>query len=258
MLQCVVLPCAMSEHFSACFAKFPLMQESMFVKEALTAVRNRDDSAAESDDEHGDGAGAGAGAAGGGAAGAGAAGAAAADLAADSGADDDGVEERKGHDLPVDTDVGAAPRVSGARKLAGLLGSSANVQKFVKELVESKPTNLFFRVCMSDGISPEIWRSKIREIAAAARDIASRGSLDKPFRVCAFVDEANTCVNTCMTSEVLTSNTLDGEPLPDNIFWVGAINPLSKGDLVTDAMTAANQFTGVEDAMDSQVRVHRM
>ena len=47
---------------------------------------------------------------------------------------------------------------------------------------------------------------------------------------------------------------LDGEPLPDNIFWVGAINPLSVpgSARVTAAQTSANQFTGVEDAMDSQ------
>jgi hypothetical protein len=83
-------------------------------------------------------------------------------------------------------------------------------------------------------------------IAVFARRTACLG------QVCVFIDEANTCSNTCLTTEVLTCNTLDGEPLPDNIFWVGAINPLSTTAGVTDRMVAANQFTGVEDAMDVQ------
>ena len=66
------------------------------------------------------------------------------------------------------------------------------------------------------------------------------------------IDDLNTCANTCLTTEVLTCNTLDGEPLPDNIFWVGAINPLSTAPLATERTLAANQFTGVEDAMDVQ------
>ena len=60
---------------------------------------------------------------------------------------------------------------------------------------------------MSDGITPDIWRSKVREIAAAATAIAARSQVGRPpFRVCAFIDETNTGANTCMTSEVLTCN----------------------------------------------------
>ena len=90
---------------------------------------------------------------------------------------------------------------------------------------------------MSDGVTPDVWRKSIEEIAAAARELGLRTPPGRqPFRVCAFIDETNTCVNACLTSEVLTNNTLDGEPLPDNIFWVGAINPL---------VAAANRATSV-------------
>ncbi len=112
-------------------------------------------------------------------------------------------------------------------------------------------------------------------------------------QVVAFIDEANTCRNTCLTSEVF-GGTLDGEPLPDNsawgavlccavlrnvhavfcfslsysvflwlahgghalhpVFWVGAINPLNQGAAQSTERHVRNQFTGIEDAMDKQVR----
>ncbi len=53
-----------------------------------------------------------------------------------------------------------------------------------QDLLESKPTNFFFRVCMSDGITPAIWRSQIREIAAAANAIKSKPTSGRaPFKV---------------------------------------------------------------------------
>jgi hypothetical protein len=55
--------------------------------------------------------------------------------------------------------------------------------------------------------------------------------------------------------QVMTSNTLDGVPLPDNIVWIGAINPLSVPDegASAGAGAAGTRNTGVVDAMEAQV-----
>jgi hypothetical protein len=46
-----------------------------------------------------------------------------------------------------------------------------------------------------------------------------------PFKVVVFFDELNTCRNVCLIAEVF-AGTLDGELLPENMYFVGAINPL--------------------------------
>jgi hypothetical protein len=127
-----------------------------------------------------------------------------------------------------------------------LLQSAENVKQFVREVVKASATDLFFKLCMSDSVTPSVWRDSIRQYAEAARKAAS---LSPTLKVVVFLDESNTCRNMCMTAEVMTCNTLDGEPLPSNLFFVGAVNPLSNVD--ADA-ASRNQFTGVSDVLDSQ------
>ncbi len=42
---------------------------------------------------------------------------------------------------------------------------------FVGIMQASRPSNLFFRINMSDSISPAVWREKVNEVAEAARTL---------------------------------------------------------------------------------------
>jgi hypothetical protein len=72
-----------------------------------------------------------------------------------------------------------------------------------------------------------------------------------PFKVVVFFDELNTCKHVCLTAEVF-GGTLDGDPLPDNIFFVGAINPLR----LPEAAPAAGGRAGAGSAARPAVGAH--
>jgi hypothetical protein len=125
----------------------------------------------------------------------------------------------------------------------------------------------FFQINMSDSVTPTEFRARIREFASAAMYVREKSPPGRaPFKVVVFLDELNTCRNVCLTAEVLSGGTLDGEPLPDNIFFVGAVNPLripadagaapaagAGAGAGAGAAPQRNPNTGLaEDAMDKQ------
>ncbi len=116
---------------------------------------------------------------------------------------------------------------------------------------------------MSDSVTPTEFRTRIREFASVAMYVREKSPPGRaPFKVVVFLDELNTCRNVCLTAEVLSGGTLDGEPLPDNIFFVAAVNPLRTpadagvapaAGAGAGAAPQRNPNTGLaEDAMDKQ------
>uniref|UniRef100_A0A0G4IBB0 Uncharacterized protein n=1 Tax=Chromera velia CCMP2878 TaxID=1169474 RepID=A0A0G4IBB0_9ALVE len=98
------------------------------------------------------------------------------------------------------------------------LDSCAYAVSFIRDCLQSVPRNAFFRIRMHEGVTASLWRDKVNEIAQAAMS-------SEDIVVVAFVDELNTTQVMGMVQEVFSNNTLDGLPLPENIFWIGAINP---------------------------------
>lgn len=64
-------------------------------------------------------------------------------------------------------------------------------------------------------------------------------------QVVVFIDELNTSTVLGVVKEMVMDHTIDGDPLPNGIFWVGAINPYS-GEIV-DTSASANEVTGIND-----------
>lgn len=154
-----------------------------------------------------------------------------------------------------------------------LLATKADLQRFIREAVISKPRDLFHVIQMSNRLTADDWRARVRSIADAARRVPGQ-------TVVGFVDELNTNERPAQITEVLTDRTLDGEPLPSNIVWMGAINPLTHDPVSAEARrdapaatimvsapptaaaasgaaalrteeTAASDFTGVDAAADA-------
>ena len=119
------------------------------------------------------------------------------------------------------------------------------------------PMQLVHAVDVNDSLTPTAWRAhvaRVREMAAAAAAGVAGG--EAPAKVLVILEELNTSRLGGMLAEVLVHGTLDGERLPDNIVWCGAINPPHHG-AGGDAGVALRiaEHTGQVDALDAQTYV---
>ena len=101
--------------------------------------------------------------------------------------------------------------------------STAEMRAFLREATSSKLEEIFFVVRMHEGIGPDLWREKVLQIEKAA-------NMKQDINIVAFVDELNTSTVMGMVKEVMMDGCLDGRPLPKNIFWIGATNPMTTTD----------------------------
>jgi hypothetical protein len=99
----------------------------------------------------------------------------------------------------------------------------ADLSDFLRQIMTSAPASLYHRLLADDGLTPAKWRAFVEGVIAASTRLQKLS----PFAVvCVFVDELNTAGCLGLVSEAFTSHSLDGLPLPGNIFFVGAVNPL--------------------------------
>ncbi len=103
-----------------------------------------------------------------------------------------------------------------------LFGSFADLNLFIEGLVLAQPARLFRRVLAHEGLGPAEWRELI---AGVRRDAEFVGRLSPHAQLLVFVDELNTAGAIGAITESFTAHRLDGEPLPVNVMFVGAINP---------------------------------
>jgi len=95
----------------------------------------------------------------------------------------------------------------------------------LRDISKMQPRAFFHKILMHSELSAQDFRSQILDIDKQTRDIAEKMP---DLRVIVFIDELNTSSILGMVKEVFVDNTLDGNPLSENIFWVGAINPFDK------------------------------
>ncbi len=102
---------------------------------------------------------------------------------------------------------------------------STDFQDFMQSIVQTRPFGLYHRILAHDGLDCAEWRSRINAIRNDAAE-ATKAFPDAV--ICVFVDEMNTANALGLISEAFSNHSMDGEPLPASLFFVGAINPLIK------------------------------
>ena len=104
---------------------------------------------------------------------------------------------------------------------------STDFREFINALVQTRPFGLYHRILAHDALDCVEWRSRINAIKKDARD-ATEAFPNAV--VCVFVDEMNTANALGLISEAFSNHSMDGEPLPPSLFFVGAINPYIQPD----------------------------
>ncbi|KYQ93117.1 hypothetical protein DLAC_11636 [Tieghemostelium lacteum] len=117
-----------------------------------------------------------------------------------------------------------------------LIKSSAEDQKIIikleqlvsmtKEICSVKFQNLFHRIIMHKKFSSKEFKIFVLDIVRQSIELSK---IDISLKIVVFIDEFNTSPDDTLAliSEIFIDGTLDGEgPLPENIFWIGAMNPL--------------------------------
>ncbi|KYQ93119.1 hypothetical protein DLAC_05744 [Tieghemostelium lacteum] len=97
-----------------------------------------------------------------------------------------------------------------------------------KEICSIKFKNLFHRIIVHKTFGSKEFKVFVNDIIRQSIELSK---FDKTLKMVVFIDEFNTSPDDTLAliTEVFTDGTLDGEgPLPDNIFWIGAMNPLIK------------------------------
>jgi hypothetical protein len=106
------------------------------------------------------------------------------------------------------------------------------ISQFVTDTIKAKPRGLFHKILMHGDITATIFKQRINDIVQRTVDLTK---IHPNFSTVVFIDELNTSSILGIVKEVIADRTLDGVPLPNNIFFVGAINPFiepNEGELV--------------------------
>ena len=102
--------------------------------------------------------------------------------------------------------------------LAESLPSKDDVIQLARDIIRGDTKELFHKLQMHQHISPDMFRAKVNNVCTSAV------TAGKDVTVIGFVDECTSTSVMGMVKEVLIDNTLDGDPLPCNIMWIGAFN----------------------------------
>ncbi|EFA80970.1 hypothetical protein PPL_06205 [Heterostelium album PN500] len=108
----------------------------------------------------------------------------------------------------------------------------------VKEISSATFRNLFHRIIMHQKFTSKIFKNLVLSYIAEAKQLRH---IDPNLKMLIFIDEFNTSPNDTLAliNEIFIDGTLDGEGcIPDNIFWIGAMNPVK-----TTSMEAVD-YTG--------------
>ena len=132
-------------------------------------------------------------------------------------------------------------------KLEPLFNSYAHLSDFMYQLVSSAPFSLYHRILADEGLTPIKWRNFLDIVVAASIRVQY---LSADTIICVFVDELNTAGCLGMVTEAFLSHSIDGVPLPRNIFFVGAINPLRGSSAPPGIMDFTKSEIGKSDDED--------
>ena len=115
------------------------------------------------------------------------------------------------------------------------------------QLVSSAPFSLYHRILADEGLTPIKWRNFLDIVVTASIRVQH---LSADTIICVFVDELNTAGCLGMVTEAFLSHSIDGVPLPSNIFFVGAINPLRGSSAPPGIMDFTKSEIGKSDDED--------
>lgn len=112
---------------------------------------------------------------------------------------------------------------------------------YVSEFLSARFHNLFYRITMHHKLSPTTFKNTVSEIISSTKDLLAADT-SSSVKVIAFVDEFNATSIMGLLKEVFVDHTLNGEPIPRNILWVGAMNPFEK---LKEDKEKSLDFTGI-------------
>ncbi|KAI9334216.1 hypothetical protein DFJ73DRAFT_39174 [Zopfochytrium polystomum] len=127
------------------------------------------------------------------------------------------------------------------KHLQSIVGGSDDIDDLstvdlMKKFVELRPAKVFYVLNMHAGISVSAFTDKVMEVADVA--LYFREST-----IVLFIDEFNTTSIMGVVKETICDRSLNGKPLPSNLFVIVAMNPLSYADKSTNI-----DHTGVDAA----------
>lgn len=100
---------------------------------------------------------------------------------------------------------------------------TSELSNVMKDILNTKPDKLFYRILADEGLSVSSWRSFVSNIEKESNRISA---VSPNATIVIFVDELNTASCLGLVSEAFLTHSMDGRLLPENLFFVGAINPL--------------------------------
>ena len=131
-----------------------------------------------------------------------------------------------------------------------LFGNETSLHDFLRSCATAPPAALYHRILADESLTAERWRNFLTPIIEYAKKLR----LMSPSAViCVFVDELNTATSLGMIDEAFTTQSMDGIPLPTNIFFAGAINPLRT---TANAAAADNEERAPIDFTRSNIGVN--
>eukprot|EP01133_Synstelium_polycarpum_P016833 gene16833-20016_t len=131
-------------------------------------------------------------------------------------------------DLPNDSVLGDLKRRKDANNQARVILKKDKLLQAVTEICTAKFKNLFHRIIMHQKFTGKEFKNKVNKIINESIELAR---IDLNLKMVVFIDEFNTSPNETLSliNEIFIDGTLDGEAcIPNNIFWIGAMNPPRK------------------------------
>jgi len=90
---------------------------------------------------------------------------------------------------------------------------------------ELQPRKLLHKILMSERYTAETFKEEIRGLIKEGEALKKKYSQGTRMNFVVFIDELNTSSILGVVKEVFMDRTIDGECLPQNLFFIGAINP---------------------------------
>ena len=120
-----------------------------------------------------------------------------------------------------------------------------HVKEIIESICEFEYISLFYQIRMHDAYSTIDLHNDVTKIISIATEISEK--TNEKATVVVFVDELNTTSIMGPMQSIFCDRMYHGKPLPDNIFWVCAINPhLKQNKLLVAIQNKITNFTGVE------------
>ncbi|GAM22494.1 hypothetical protein SAMD00019534_056690 [Acytostelium subglobosum LB1] len=125
-------------------------------------------------------------------------------------------------------DVSSDDMLKGIYNREPKINSKDTLIDAVQRISSVKFKNLFHRIVMHEKYTAKEFKMIVNKFITMANELSK---LEGGFKMVVFIDEFNTCPSDTLAliNEIFIDGTLDGDTaIPNNIFWVGAMNPVQR------------------------------